>query len=103
MVDIAPPPSACVVTTASTPQLVPLQPGPESVQESVVAGFEPATGVRVAATRPEPPEATLGGAERRREKLLLTVTVAEACLEGSARLCAVSVTVAAVGKTCGAV
>ena len=102
-VDIAPPPRACVVTTVSKPQLAPLHPRPESVQESVVAGFEPATGVNVAAIRPEPPETTLGGAESWREKLLVTVTAAEACLEGSATLCAVMVTAAGAGKICGAV
>jgi hypothetical protein len=102
-VDIAPPPRAWVVVTASTPQFVPLHPGPESVQESVAAGFEPATGVSVAAMRLEPPEATLEGAESRREKLLVMMAVAKACLEGSATLCAVSVTVAALGKICGAV
>jgi hypothetical protein len=45
----------------------------------------------------------LGGAESWREKLLVMVTVAEACLEGSAKLCAVMVTAAAAGKICGAV
>ena len=62
-VDIAPLPRACVVATASSPQLVPLQPGPDSVQDSVVLGFEPGTGLSVAAMTPEPPEATLEGAE----------------------------------------
>ena len=101
--DIAPPPRDCVVTTASTPQLVPPQPAPDSAQESAVAGFEPAIGVSVAAITLEPPEATLVGAESCKEKLLVMVTVAEACLEGSATLCAVSVTVARAGSVCGAV
>ena len=79
-VDIAPPLRACVLATVTMPQLVPLHPGPESVQESVVAGFEPATGVKVAAMRLEPPEATLKGAESCREKLLVKVIVAVACL-----------------------
>ncbi len=45
---MAPPPSACVVTTTNTPQLAPLHPLPESDHASVVLGFEPATGVSVA-------------------------------------------------------
>jgi hypothetical protein len=57
----------------------------------------------VAAIRLEPPEAMLAGAESCREKLLVMLIVAEACLEESARLCAVSVTVAEVGRICGAV
>ena len=66
-------------------------------------GFEPGTGVSVAATAAEPPEATLEGAESCTEKLLVMVTAAEACLDGSATLCAVSVTVAEAGRICGAV
>src|SRR4029077_8784783 len=53
-VDTAPPPRARVVTTTSSPQLVPLHPAPESVQDSVVLGFEPGTGVNAAARPPEP-------------------------------------------------
>src|ERR1700687_5285541 len=100
--DIAPPRRDCVVTTASTPQLVPLWPAPDSAQESAVAGFEPAISVSVAAITLEPPEATLVGAESCKEKLLVMVAVAEACLEGSGTLCAVSVTVAGAGSVCGA-
>jgi len=92
-----------VVTTARTPQLVPPHPAPESVQESVVLGLEPGTGVNVAAMTPEPPEATLEGAESCSEKLLVMVTAAEVCLDGSATLCAVTVAVAGVGRICGAV
>jgi hypothetical protein len=58
----------------------------------VVEGFEPASGVSVAAITPAPPQATLGGAESCSEKLLVMVTAAEACFAGSATLCAVSVT-----------
>src|SRR4029077_13847992 len=90
-VDTAPPPRARVVTTTSSPQLVPLHPAPESVQDSVVLGFEPGTGVNAAAMTPEPPEATLAGAESCREKLLVMVTAAEACFDGSATLWAVTV------------
>jgi hypothetical protein len=101
--DVAPLPEACVVTEASTPQVVPLHPVPDRVQESAVLGFEPGTGVSVEAMTPEPPEGMLEGAESCREKLLVIVTVAEACLEESATLCAVSVTVAGAGRICGAV
>ena len=101
-VEIAPPPKACVVTTASTPQLVPLHPVPDRAQERVVEGFEPGTGVSVAAITPEAPEARLEGAESCSEKLLVIVTAAEACLAGSATLCAVTMTVASAGRICGA-
>lgn len=97
------PPNAWVVTTVSTPQLVPLHPGPEMVQERFVEGFEPATGVSVEAIVPEPPEARLDGAESCREKLLVIVTTAEACFAGSATLCAVRIRVGAAGRNCGAV
>ena len=92
-----------MVATARTPQLVPLHPAPESVQESVELGIEPGTGVNVAAMTAEPPEAMLEGAESCREKLLVMVTAAEACLDASATLCAVTVAVAGVGRICGAV
>lgn len=66
-------------------------------------GFEPGTGVNVAVMTPEPPEATLEGAESCSEKLLVMVTAAEACLEGSATLWAIMETVASAGRICGAV
>src|SRR5712671_5482393 len=97
------PPNAWLVTMVSTPQLVPLHPGPEMVQERFVEGFEPAIGVRVEAMVPDPPEATAGGAESCKEKLLVMVTAAETCLAGSATLCAVKVRVDAAGRNCGAV
>src|SRR6266849_2229591 len=101
-VDITPA-NVWVVTTVSTPQLVPLHPGPEMVQERLVEGLEPATGVSVDSMMPEPPEAIAGGAESCREKLLVMVTAADACLAGSATLCAVRVRVDAAGRNCGAV
>ena len=52
---------------------------------------------------PDPPEATAGGAESCREKLLVMLTAAETCSPGSATLCAVRVTVDAAGRNCGAV
>jgi len=92
-----------VVTTTKTPQLVLLQPLPDNIQESAVLGFEPATGVNVAAMVADPPEATLAGAAICNEKLLVIVTVANVCFAGSAALCAVTVTVAGFGKIGGAV
>jgi len=68
-----------------------------------VLGFEPGAGVNVAAMTLEPPEAMLEGAESCREKLLVMVTAAKACFDGSAMLCAVTVTVAGAGRICGAV
>src|SRR6266403_731304 len=96
------PPNAWLVTMVSTPQLAPLHPGPEMVQERFVEGFEPAIGVRVEAMVPDPPEATADGAESCREKLLVMVTAAETCLPGSATLCAVRVTADTAGRNCGA-
>src|SRR5258706_126424 len=97
------PPNAWLVTMVSTPQLVPLHPGPEMVQERFVEGFEPAIGVRAEAMVPDPPEATAGGAESCKGKLLVMVTAAETCLVESAALCAVMVTVAEAGRIWGAV
>jgi len=97
------PPNSWVVALVSTPQLAPLHPAPEMIQERFVEGFEPATGVSVDAMMTDPPAATAGGAESCREKLLVMVTTAEACLAGSAMLCAVRVTADAAGRNCGAV
>lgn len=49
------------------------------------------------------PAGTLDGAESCNAKLLVIVTAAEICFEGSATLCAVSVTVAGDGRIPGAV
>src|SRR6266851_8488391 len=100
---MAPPPSACVVTTTNTPQLAPLHPLPESDHASVMLGFGPATGVSVATMVAEPPDPTLAGTESCNEKLLVIVTAAEVCFVGSATLCAVILTLAGVGRICGAV
>src|SRR5260370_24985977 len=100
---MGPPRGACGVTPTNTPQLAPLHPLPESDHASVVLGFELATGVSVATMVVEPPEPTPAGAESCNEKLLVIVTVAKVCFEGSATLCAVIVTVAGVGRICGAV
>ena len=48
------------------------------------------------------PAGTLDGAESCNAKLLVMVTAAEICLDGSATLCAVSVTLAGEGRIPGA-
>ena len=101
--DITPFEMDCVVTTARMPQDAPLQPEPESAQLRAVEGFDPGAGVRVAAITPEAPEARVDGAESWSEKLLVMVIVADARWAGSAMLCAVSVTVVALGRIWGAV
>jgi hypothetical protein len=100
---VGPPPVDCVVTTESVPHEAALQPGPDNDQERTVLGFEPGTGVSVATSVAVPPVGTLAGAESCRVKWLVTVTAAEACLDGSATLCAVSITLAFAGRICGAV
>lgn len=75
--------------------------GPGRVR--AVLGFEPGTGVIVATIVAVAPAATLDGAESCNEKLLVMVSAAEICFEGSATLCAVKVTVAGEGSVCGAV
>ncbi len=97
------PVAGCVVTTVNIPQELPLQPGPLSAQASAVLGFESVTGVSVATIVAVSPAGTLDGAESSKEKLLVMVTAAEICLEGSATLCAVSVALAGEGRVCGAV
>jgi hypothetical protein len=93
----------CVVTTLNVPQELPLQPGPLSAQATEVFGFESGAGVSVATIVAVPLAGTLEGAESCNEKLLVMATVAEACFEGSATLCAVSVTLAGAGRFLGAV
>jgi hypothetical protein len=92
-----------VVTTFSTPQLAPVQPGPDKDHDNAVFGLEPATGVSIAVMTAVPEAGTLAGAKICSRKLLAIVTAAEACFDGSATLCAISVTVAGVGKIRGAV
>lgn len=60
-------------------------------------------GVSVATIVSLAPAGTLGGAESCNAKLLVTVTAAETCFEGSATLCAVSVMLAGEGRIPGAV
>ena len=97
------PPGDCVVTTLNTPQDDPLQPEPLSAQVSTVLGLELGAGVRVATIVVLPPAGTLVGAESCSVKLLVIVTDAETSFDGSATLCAVSVTLAGEGRIPGAV
>ena len=60
-------------------------------------------GVRVAATFAELPEERFAGAESCRVKLLVMVRFVDAVLEGSATLCAVTVTFGETGRIGGAV
>jgi len=99
----APPLLDCAVTTISDPQAAPLHPMPDNDHAITSLGLEPGTGVNVATIPAEDPTATLGGAESWSVKLLVMVSAAEALLDGSAMLCAVSVAVAGDGKICGAV
>jgi hypothetical protein len=92
-----------VVVAVKVPQAVPLQPAPLSDQVNTVLGFDPGTGVSVATMAAVAPVGTLAGAEMVSEKWLVTVMDAEACFEGSATLCAVTMTAAGAGKICGAV
>jgi hypothetical protein len=92
-----------VVVTLSTPQEDPLQPAPLSDQLSAVLGFELGRGVSVDTIAALTPAGTLEGAESCNAKLLVMVTAAEICFEGSATLCAVSVTLAGDGRIPGAV
>ena len=87
----------------STPQDAPVHPAPWSVHEIRVLGFEPGTGVSVAVTAAVRPVVRFPGADSVSEKLLVMVTVAEACFDGSATLCAVTVSVGALGRIRGAV
>ena len=96
-------PVDCVVTTVRVPQEVPLQPGPLSDHASAVLGLEFGAGVIVATIVAVPPAGTLDGAVSCSEKLLVMVSAAEICFEGSATLCAASVTFVGEGRIPGAV
>ena len=98
-----PDPAACVVTTVRMPQALPLQPVPESDQESALLGLEPGTGVSVATMAEVAPGGRLEGATTCRVKWLVMVRVAEDCREESAALVAMRVTLGADGRIGGAV
>ncbi len=91
------------MNTVSVPHVDPLHPLPDNDHASTGLGFEPGTGVNVAMIPAEVPTGTIAGAESDSVKLLTMVSAAEARLEGSATLCAVSVAVAVAGSICGAV
>src|ERR1700719_103033 len=97
------PPPDCAVNTVSAPHADPLHPLPDNDHTSTSLGFEPGTGVSVAMIPAEVPTGTIAGAESDSVKLLVMVSAAEARFEGSAMLCAVSVSAAVAGSTCGAV
>lgn len=97
------PPADWVVTTLKTPHEDPLQPAPLSDHVSTVLGLELGTGVSVATIVALVPAGTLDGAVSRSVKVLVMVTTAKICFEGSATLCAVSVTLAGDGRIPGAV
>ncbi len=86
-----------------TPQAVPLHPAPVTPQEMPLLGFEFGAGISVAVNCALVPAFTEAGPVSPRVKLLVTLTRALADFDGSARLRAVSVTPAGVGRTCGAV
>ena len=97
------PPPDCAVNTVSEPHADPLHPPPDNDHASTSLGFEPGTGVSLAMIPAEVPTGTIAGAESDSVKLLVMVSAAEARFEGSAMLCAVSVSAAVAGSTCGAV
>lgn len=92
-----------MVTVLRVPQALALQPEPVTDQARTVLGLEPATGVSVATRTAVAEVATVPGAASCRVKWLVMVTEAAACLEGSAALCAVTVTVGGDGRIGGAV
>ena len=91
----------CVVVPLMVPHEAPLHPGPLSVHAMAVLGFEPGMAVSVATIGAVAPTGTLEGAESCNEKLLVIVSAAKTCFEGSATLCAVNVTLAGEGRICG--
>ena len=94
--------TVCVVTVLSVPQALPAHPDPPTDQLIIELGFDPATGVRVATRTAVADVETVPGALSCNVKWLVTTIPTEVCLEGSATLCAVSVTEAGDGKICGA-
>jgi hypothetical protein len=76
---------------------------PPKDHASASLGAEPGTGVSVAIIVADPPAGTLEGAESCSENVLVTATADETCFEGSATLCAVSVTFGGDGRIGGAV
>jgi hypothetical protein len=100
---IAFPPVACVVTVLNVPHVEPEHPGPESIHVSTPFGLEPGAGVSVATIVADPPAGKLAGAASCNVNWLVMLMFAELCFDGSATLCAVRVTLGAVGRIPGAV
>jgi len=85
------------------PQAVPLHPGPETLQLTTRLGFELGAGVSVAVNCAVVPLATAEGPRTVKVNALVMLSIALAAFEGSAALVAVRVTLAGVGRICGAV
>ena len=85
------------------PQDAPEHPVPEMDHEIAGFGFEFGTGVSVAARLALAPAAIDDGPVSVKVKLLVTVIVAMAFFDGSARLAALIVNVGGDGRFCGAV
>ena len=96
-------PEYCSVIAFSDPHAAPEQPGPINDQLNPTDGFDPRTGISDACTVAAEPAITLEGPVICKVKLLVIATCVAACLLGSATLCAVTVTIGAPGKICGAV
>ena len=90
----------CVVTELSVSQAFPLQPVPASDQWMTVLGLEPGTGVMVATITAVAD--AVPGVVSCSVKWLVMSTVTVAFFDGSATLCAVTVTAAGDGRICGA-
>lgn len=90
-------------TGVIVPQLTPVQPAPEICQDKTLLGFAPGITSIVAVNSALPPVTTLDGPLKEIANPLVRCTRADACFEGSATLCAVTVTSADGGKLCGAV
>lgn len=90
-------------TGVIVPQLAPEQPTPEICQDTLLLGFAPGITSIVAVNSALPLVTTLDGALKEIANPLVRCTRAEACFEGSATLCAMTVTSADDGRICGAV
>ncbi len=85
------------------PHPAPEQPGPLTLHVTTVLGFELGAGVSVAEYCADAPACTELGPETVKVKLLVIVTTTALDFAVSAKLLAVSVTFAGVGRICGAV
>jgi len=92
-----------VVVVASVPHRLPPHPLPERLHVRFALGFEPGIGVSVATIVADALGATLPGPVTCNAKLLVTLKLAIANLDGPATLCARTTTECELGKICGAV